>query len=165
MMSPELEDSIASVMAWIVLVVVPVIGISLFLLVHVLPEKIAAKRHHPQKEAIHILCLLSLFFGGLLWPIAWLWAYTRPVTYKLAYGTDKHPAYFTEMVGKAERGELDADEIASLTHEFERISEAGLLTPDLARARASFLKTAGAGAGAGVGAGVGPQALAQGSAA
>jgi hypothetical protein len=25
----------------------------------------------------------------LLWPIAWLWAYTKPVMYKLAYGTDK----------------------------------------------------------------------------
>jgi hypothetical protein len=27
-------------------------------------------------------------FGGLLWPIAWLWTYTKPVLYKLAYGTD-----------------------------------------------------------------------------
>ena len=42
------------------------------------------------------LCLLSLVFGGLLWPIAWLWAYTKPVGYKLAYGTDKHPDYFKE---------------------------------------------------------------------
>ena len=38
--------------------------------------------------AIQTLCLLSLVFGGLLWPIAWLWAYTRPVLYKMAYGTD-----------------------------------------------------------------------------
>ena len=29
-----------------------------------------------------MLCLLSLVFGGLLWPIAWLWAYTRPVGYQ-----------------------------------------------------------------------------------
>jgi len=33
--------------------------------------------------------LLSLVFGGLLWPIAWLWAYSKPVLYKMAYGTDK----------------------------------------------------------------------------
>ncbi len=65
-------------------------------MVHVLPEKIAHKRHHPQAEAIHTLCLLSLVFGGLLWPIAWLWAYTKPVGYKLAYGTDKHPDYYKE---------------------------------------------------------------------
>ena len=28
-------------------------------------------------------------FGGLLWPLAWLWAYSKPVMYKMAYGTDK----------------------------------------------------------------------------
>jgi hypothetical protein len=28
--------------------------------------------------------------GGLLWPFAYLWAYTRPTMYKLAYGTDKY---------------------------------------------------------------------------
>ena len=35
-----------------------------------------------------MLCLLSLAFGGLLWPLAWLWAYTKPVLHKMAYGTD-----------------------------------------------------------------------------
>ena len=25
-----------------------------------------------------------------------MWAYTKPVGYKLAYGTDKHPDYFKE---------------------------------------------------------------------
>jgi len=43
---------------------------------------------HPQTRAIQCLCLLSLVFGGLLWPIAWLWAYSKPVFYKMAYGTD-----------------------------------------------------------------------------
>ena len=85
----ETLDAIANFMAWVVLVIVPVIGITVFWLVHILPEKIAEKRHHPQAEAIHTLCLLSLFFGGLLWPLAWLWAYSKPVLYKAAYGTDK----------------------------------------------------------------------------
>ena len=58
---------------------------------HILPEQIAHKRHHPQFEAIRTLCLLSLVFGGLLWPIAWIWAYSKPVMYKMAYGNDKHP--------------------------------------------------------------------------
>jgi hypothetical protein len=60
-----------------------------FLLVHILPEKIAEKKQHPQAGAIQCLCLLSLVFGGVLWPLAWLWAYTKPVLYKMAYGTDK----------------------------------------------------------------------------
>ena len=79
-----------------VLIIVPVGGIVLFWLVHILPEKIAEKQHHPQQDAIKTLCLLSLVFGGLLWPIAWLWAYTKPVLHKMAYGTDKHEDYYKE---------------------------------------------------------------------
>ena len=86
----------ATYIAIFALCFVPIALIVLFWMVHVLPEKIAHKRHHPQLEAIKTLCLLSLVFGGLLWPIAWLWAYTKPVGYKLAYGTDKSPDYFKE---------------------------------------------------------------------
>jgi CBS domain containing-hemolysin-like protein len=84
----ETLDSIANAIAWIALIIAPLIGIVVFWLVHILPEKIAEKRHHPQAQAIQTLCLLSLVFGGLLWPIAWLWAYSKPVFYKMAYGTD-----------------------------------------------------------------------------
>ena len=96
LLPPEMEDALAKYLAIFVLFFVPVLLIVLFWMVHVLPEKIAHKRHHPQLEAIKTLCLLSLVFGGLLWPIAWLWAYTKPVGYKLAFGTDKHPDYFKE---------------------------------------------------------------------
>jgi CBS domain containing-hemolysin-like protein len=84
----ETLDSIANGIAWVALVIAPIIGIVLFWLVHILPEKIAHKKKHPQTRAIQCLCLLSLCFGGLLWPLAWLWAYSKPVLYKLAYGTD-----------------------------------------------------------------------------
>lgn len=96
LLSPENEDKVANFLAVFVLFVVPVVLIALFWMVHVLPEKIAHKRHHPQLDGIRTLCFLSLAFGGLLWPLAWLWAYTKPVGYKLAYGTDKHPDYFKE---------------------------------------------------------------------
>jgi hypothetical protein len=94
--SPEVEDKLATFLALFVLFLVPVVLIVLFWMVHVLPEKIAHKRHHPQFEAIRTLCLLSLVFGGLLWPLAWLWAYSKPVFYKAAYGTDKHPDAFKD---------------------------------------------------------------------
>ena len=84
----ETLDAIANGISWVVLIVAPIIGISVFWLVHILPEKIAHKKMHPQTRAIQCLCLLSLCFGGLLWPIAWLWAYTKPVLHKMAYGTD-----------------------------------------------------------------------------
>jgi CBS domain containing-hemolysin-like protein len=84
----ETLDSIANAISWVVLIIAPIIGIGAFWLVHILPEKIAEKKKHPQTRAIQCLCLLSLCFGGLLWPIAWLWAYTKPVLHKMAYGTD-----------------------------------------------------------------------------
>jgi CBS domain containing-hemolysin-like protein len=86
--SGETLDAIANGIAWVVLIIGPIIGIAVFWLVHILPEKIAEKRRHPQAKAIQCVCLLSLCFGGLLWPFAWLWAYTKPVLHKMAYGTD-----------------------------------------------------------------------------
>jgi len=88
-MSPEVEDKLATFLAIFILFIVPVVLIVLFWMVHILPEQIAHKRNHPQFEAIRTLCLLSLVFGGLLWPLAWIWAYSKPVIHQLAYGTDK----------------------------------------------------------------------------
>lgn len=99
--SGETLDAVADVLAWIVLIAAPIIAIGVFWMVHILPEKIAEKRHHPQASAIKTLCLLSLFFGGLLWPLAWLWAYTKPVLHKLAYGTDVHEHGAEHAVGES----------------------------------------------------------------
>jgi CBS domain containing-hemolysin-like protein len=106
----EALDNLADILTWVVLIVAPVIGLAVFWIVHILPEKIAEKRQHPQAGAIQCLCLLSLVFGGLLWPIAWLWAYSKPVLHKLAYGTDKVPHGHEETAhtppAKAETDEL-----------------------------------------------------------
>jgi hypothetical protein len=83
------EDKLADVLVWVVLAIAPLIGIGIFLAVHILPEKVAENRGHPQLDAIKTVCLLSLFFGGILWPLAWVWAYSKPVMYKLAYGKDR----------------------------------------------------------------------------
>jgi Protein of unknown function (DUF3302) len=88
-LSGEALDTAADAISWFVLIFVPIGGIYLFWMVHILPEKIAEKNGHPQKAAIHMLCMLSLVFGGLLWPFAFLWAKTKPVFHKMAYGTDK----------------------------------------------------------------------------
>ena len=82
-------DQVAEIVSWVALIVAPIVLIGVFWMVHILPEKIAEKRKHPQAKAIQTLCLLSLFFGGILWPLAWLWAYSKPVLHKMAYGTDE----------------------------------------------------------------------------
>ena len=56
----ETLDSLANGISWVVLVIAPIIGIAVFWLVHILPEKIAHKKKHPQTRAIQCLCLLSL---------------------------------------------------------------------------------------------------------
>ena len=88
MFQGETLDAVANGISWVVLILVPVVVLVVFWLVHILPEKIAEQRKHPQAKAIQVLCLLSLVFGGMLWPLAWLWAYSKPVLYKMAYGTD-----------------------------------------------------------------------------
>jgi hypothetical protein len=128
---PEMMDSAAMYIAWFVVIVMPIAGIVLFWMLHVLPEKIAHQRHHPQRDAIHVLCLLSLLFGGLLWPIAWLWAYTKPTAYKLAYGTAKHDDYYHGMGEKAKAGELLEHELTHLREELDAMAERGALTPAL----------------------------------
>ena len=115
-LSPELVDTVAGYMAIFVLLFVPALLIYLFWMVHILPEKIAERRGHPQADAIKTLCLLSLVFGGLLWPLAWLWAYSKPVFHKMAYGTDRvdhAPAEGHEPAAVVARG--GTEQIAPVT--------------------------------------------------
>jgi CBS domain containing-hemolysin-like protein len=100
-------DSLANGISWVAIIIAPLIGIVIFWLVHILPEKIAHKKKHPQTRAIQCLCLLSLAFGGLLWPIAWLWAYSKPVLHKLAYGTDVDESLAHDHAEATETSEVD----------------------------------------------------------
>ena len=109
-MGGHFEDKVADVLVWVVLVLAPLIGIGIFLAVHILPEKVAENREHPQLDAIKTVCLLSLFFGGILWPLAWVWAYSKPVMYKLAYGKDR-----VALHGPGESDAPDAEAGAPVT--------------------------------------------------
>jgi hypothetical protein len=135
---PAVEDTLATIIALVVIFVVPAVLIVLFWLVHILPEKIAHKRHHPQFEAIRTLCLLSLVFGGLLWPLAWIWAYSKPVFHKMAYGTDKD-VHGEEYPGE-EKDEALVERLARLEGRVPA-SELKGLRADLEALEAKFAKT------------------------
>jgi CBS domain containing-hemolysin-like protein len=135
---PALMDAAATYLAWFIIIAMPIVGVVLFWLVHILPEKIAHKRHHPQKDAIQTLCLLSLVFGGLLWPIAWLWAYTKPVSYRLAYGTDKGDEYFVHMADEAQAGKLSVGDMKVVRDELDSIAAKGAMPLELHHARAKI---------------------------
>ena len=53
-------DKVADVLTWVVLILAPLVGIVVFLLIHILPEKIAEKKQHPQAKAIQCLCIPSM---------------------------------------------------------------------------------------------------------
>jgi len=124
-------DAAANVLAWVILVFVPAVAIAVFWYVHILPEVIAEKRHHPQKDSIKVLCILSLFFGGMLWPFAWLWAYTKPIAYRAAYGSDKHDDYYLAMGEKARLGTITLAELSHIREELADMNAKGTLSPQL----------------------------------
>jgi CBS domain containing-hemolysin-like protein len=135
-LSPELEDSLATGIALFVIFVVPAVLVALFWMVHILPEKIAHQRHHPQFEAIRTLCLLSLVFGGLLWPIAWIWAYSKPVLHKMAYGTDTASHEVDEEGSAWDEGHKPA--AVPLHERLARLEAAGVPADDVNAIRADI---------------------------
>lgn len=46
----------------------------IFIYIHDLPYVVAKKRDHPQKDAIHYACWLSLFTLHAIWPLVFIWA-------------------------------------------------------------------------------------------
>ena len=96
----ETLDAVANGISWVVLIIAPIIGITVFWLVHILPEKIAAqeKASADARDPVPVpaLAVSSADCSGR---IAWLWAYTKPVLHKLAYGTD-----VDESLGASRRG-------------------------------------------------------------
>src|SRR5215813_1241608 len=118
----ETLDAVAGAIAWFAFIIVPPVLIVAFLAVHILPEKVAEKRHHPQLGGIKCLCFLSLVFGGLLWPLAWLWAYSKPVFHKMAYGTDVDHSHDQAPGEKSPTSELEQlrSRVAELEAEIKR---------------------------------------------
>jgi len=128
----------ATFLAIFILFLVPIVLIVLFWMVHILPEKIAHNRHHPQFEAIRTLCLLSLVFGGLLWPLAWIWAYTKPVMHKLAYGTDK-ASHEEDVAGDAwDAGDTPGVQTPALHDRLARLEGRGIPASELKALRADL---------------------------
>jgi len=56
-----------------------------------LPGQIARKRNHPQADAINVMGWWGALTLGILAPIAWVWAYTRPVIQPIEVSSDPVP--------------------------------------------------------------------------
>lgn len=106
-----LEDTIADTASWLIMLILPFAGIFLFWKVHIYPEKVAEKKNHPQLNAIKSMCLLSLVFGGLLWPVALIWA-------NYDYKKEKIPSSDSENLDSSNgKEEISVEENQSLSEE------------------------------------------------
>lgn len=66
------------IFALIVLFVIATSVIAAAIVLARLPGQIAAKRGHPQADAIAVAGWLGILAAGILWPLALIWAYGKP---------------------------------------------------------------------------------------
>jgi hypothetical protein len=70
----RLECSMLEYFALVILLVGLTLTFYTFVYIHDIPYDIAKHRNHPNKEAIHAACWLSLFTLHAIWPIVFIWA-------------------------------------------------------------------------------------------
>jgi len=66
------------IFALIVLIVLVAAGIAIWAILGMMPGRIARERNHPQADAINVCGWWGVITMGLLLPLAWIWAYTKP---------------------------------------------------------------------------------------
>ena len=111
-------------MALVVIFIVPIVGIVLFWIVHVLPEKIAHKRHHPQtrRDPDAVPAVARVRRPAVAARVAVGLHEAR--AHKLAYGTDKHDDYYAERRGRGPppiRAPICRADVADLRGNVERM--------------------------------------------
>jgi hypothetical protein len=67
------------IFALIVLTVLALVALAAWVVLAMLPGRIARSRGHPQADAINAGGWLGAMLGGVLWPIFFVWAFTKPI--------------------------------------------------------------------------------------
>lgn len=70
-----------------------------------MPGKIAKDRGHRQADAIRVLGWIGVITMGLAWPIALVWAYTRPAEPAMGSLSERVAALESELAMKAQGGD------------------------------------------------------------
>lgn len=87
---------------------ITLIGVTLvfytFIYIHDIPYQTAKRRNHPQTEAIHLACWLSLFTLHAIWPIVFIWSVMKPqpLAVKIA-GSDKSESELSSRLAALEQ--------------------------------------------------------------
>lgn len=76
------------IFALFVLIVLVIAVVGVWVLLGMMPGKIAAQRNHPQAEAINVCGWWGVLTLGILLPLAFIWAYTKPDNQQLVSSAD-----------------------------------------------------------------------------
>ena len=71
--------SFLDLFALLILLVLFVFAIAVIIILGMLPGKIAKQRNHPQADAINVCGWWGVLTLGVLLPLAYIWAYTKPI--------------------------------------------------------------------------------------
>jgi len=66
------------IFALIILLVLLTVSVTIWVVLGMLPGRIARERQHPQADAINMCGWWGAITMGILSPLAFIWAYTRP---------------------------------------------------------------------------------------
>ena len=72
------------IFALIVLLVLIAAVVAIWVILGMMPGRIARQRGHPQAEAINVCGWWGVITLGILLPVAWIWAYTKPLAHEPA---------------------------------------------------------------------------------
>jgi hypothetical protein len=88
---PTVDSSfgVLDVFAFVVFAVLIFVGVIIVVNLGKLPGQLARKWNHPQASAINATSWIGVATGGLLWPVAFIWAFTDPFGAKSAVNEDQ----------------------------------------------------------------------------
>jgi hypothetical protein len=77
--------------AFVVFAVLIFVGVIIVVTLGKLPGQLAHKWNHPQAGAINAMSWIGIATGGLLWPVAFIWAFTTPFGAKSQVRDERQP--------------------------------------------------------------------------
>src|SRR5271167_2321741 len=77
--------------AFVVFAILISVAVVIVVMLGKLPGQLARKWAHPQAAAINAMSWIGIATGGLLWPVAFIWAFTNPFS-SAAIKDNRQPA-------------------------------------------------------------------------
>jgi hypothetical protein len=91
------------IFAWVVLIVLIVAVVAGWIVLAMLPGKIAKQRGHPQADAVNVAGWLGGLAMGIFWPLALIWAFYRPgANRNISSGFDQDLAALNQRISDLE---------------------------------------------------------------